>query len=97
MDLWWRKWLALSHRCRQPFFVGFAGRDERGSIEGENLPGTAKTSRPCSSAKLVVIRAPLGCRASVMSTPSERPEMMRLRAGKFPPSGLPIQRNLHSL
>ena len=39
MDLWWRKWLALSHRRRQPFFVGFAGRDERGSIEGENLPG----------------------------------------------------------
>ena len=48
MDLWWRKWLALSHRRRQPFFVGFAGRDERGSIEGENLPGVFMTICECS-------------------------------------------------
>ncbi len=48
MDLWWRKWLALSHRRRQPFFVGFAGRDERGSIEGENLPGAFMTICECS-------------------------------------------------
>ena len=51
----------------------------RGSI-GE--PGTANTSRPCSSAKRAVISEPERCAASTMTTPSDRPEMIRLRRGK---------------
>src|SRR5260370_780875 len=51
------------------------------------LPGTAKTSRPCSAAKRVVISAPLASGASVTTTPSDRPLIRRLRAGQLPASG----------
>src|SRR5579859_6825747 len=51
------------------------------------LPGMAKTSRPCFNAKPAVINAPLRSGASTTSTPMERPEMIRLRAGKLLPSG----------
>ena len=51
------------------------------------LPGTAITSRPCSSAKSAVIRAPLRSPASTMTVPVDRPEIMRLRRGKLTASG----------
>ena len=51
------------------------------------LPGTTRTSRPCSSAKSAVIRAPLRSPASRMTVTSDKPEMMRLRRGKFTASG----------
>ena len=44
-------------------------------------PGTAKTSRPSSSAKSAVIRAPDRSRASTTTVASERAAMIRLRAG----------------
>src|SRR5208337_3289173 len=47
------------------------------------LPGTAKTSRFCSTAQRAVILVPLYSAASTTSTPSEIPLMMRLRMGKF--------------
>jgi hypothetical protein len=52
------------------------------------LWGIAKTSRPCARAEFAVISAPLRSGASVMRTPSERPLIMWLRAGKLPVSGL---------
>ena len=45
-------------------------------------PGTANTSRPCSPAMRAVINVPDRRAASTISTPSEMPEMMRLRRGK---------------
>ena len=45
-------------------------------------PGTAKTSRPSSSAKSAVIRAPLRSRASTTTVAAQSPATMRLRAGK---------------
>jgi hypothetical protein len=45
-------------------------------------PGTAKTSRPSSSAKSAVIRAPLFARASTTIVAAHRPATIRLRAGK---------------
>ena len=45
-------------------------------------PGTANTSRPCSAAMRAVISVPDRRAASTMTTPSETPEMMRLRRGK---------------
>ena len=53
---------------------------QRGS-SGE--PGTAKTSRPCSSAKRAVISEPERAAASTTTTPSAIPEMIRLRRGKW--------------
>ena len=53
---------------------------QRGS-SGE--PGTANTSRPCSSAKRAVMSEPEPSAASTTSTPSAMPEMMRLRRGKW--------------
>ncbi len=47
------------------------------------LPGTAKTSRFCSSAQRAVMRVPLYSAASTTSTPIDMPLMMRLRIGKF--------------
>jgi hypothetical protein len=47
------------------------------------LPGTAKTSRFCSRAQREVIRVPLYSAASITSTPTEIPLMMRLRTGKL--------------
>ena len=47
------------------------------------FPGTAKTSRPCSRAQRAVTRVPLYSAASITSTPTEMPLMMRLRIGKF--------------
>ena len=44
------------------------------------LPGTAKTSRFCSSAIRAVIREPERGLASTMTTPLEMPEIRRLRA-----------------
>ena len=44
-------------------------------------PGTANTSRPSSSAKSAVIRAPLRSRASTTTVAALRPATMRLRAG----------------
>ena len=45
-------------------------------------PGTAKTSRPCSPASRAVISDPERRAASTTTTPSERPEISRLRRGK---------------
>ena len=52
---------------------------ERGS---SGLPGTAKTSRPCSPARRAVISEPERSAASTTTTPSEMPEISRLRRGK---------------
>ncbi len=41
------------------------------------LPGTANTSRFCSSAKFAVIRAPLLSLASITTIPSDRPDITR--------------------
>ena len=49
-------------------------------------PGTANTSRPCSSAKRAVISEPDLAPASTTTTPSARPAMMRLRRGKSSPA-----------
>ena len=49
---------------------------------GESMrPGTAKTCRPYSVAKLAVIRAPLARLASTTTVPSVMPATMRLRMG----------------
>ena len=45
-------------------------------------PGTAKTSRPCSPASRAVISEPERRAASTMTTPTESPEISRLRRGK---------------
>jgi len=45
-------------------------------------PGTANTSRPCSSAKRAVISEPERAAASTTTTPSAIPEIIRLRRGK---------------
>ena len=45
-------------------------------------PGTANTSRPCSRASRDVINEPDLSAASTTSTPCERPEIRRFRAGK---------------
>ena len=50
-------------------------------------PGTANTSRPCSSAQRAVIREPLRSVASTTTTPRARPLMRRLRDGKWCDSG----------
>ena len=47
------------------------------------FPGTAKTSRFCSSAQRAVIRVLLYSAASTTSTPKDIPLMIRLRIGKF--------------
>jgi len=57
---------------------------ERGS---RGLPGTAKTSRPCSPAKRAVISEPDRSAASTTTTPIEMPEIRRLRRGKSLPLG----------
>ena len=57
---------------------------ERGS---SGLPGTAKTSRPCSPANRAVISEPERSAASTTTTPSEMPEIRRLRRGKSLPLG----------
>ena len=44
-------------------------------------PGTAKTSRPSSSARSAVISAPLRSRASTTRVAAQRPATMRFRAG----------------
>ena len=44
-------------------------------------PGTAKTSRPSSSARSAVISAPLRSRASTTTVAAQSPATMRLRAG----------------
>jgi hypothetical protein len=43
------------------------------------LPGTAKTSRPCSSASRAVMSEPESSEASTTTTPRLSPLMMRLR------------------
>ena len=45
-------------------------------------PGTANTSRPCSSAKRAVISEPDRLAASTTTMPTASPEMSRLRRGK---------------
>ena len=50
-------------------------------------PGTAKISRPCSSAKRAVISEPERIAASMIKVPWQMPEMMRLRRGKSTPRG----------
>jgi hypothetical protein len=57
---------------------------ERGS---SGLPGTAKTSRPCSPPKRAVISEPERSAASITTTPREIPEISRLRRGKSLPRG----------
>ena len=56
-------------------------------------PGTAKTSRPCSSAIRAVISEPERCAASTMTTPSASPEISRLRRGKVAGARLPAERH----
>jgi hypothetical protein len=46
-------------------------------------PGTANTSRPCSAAMRAVISEPLRLVASTITVPRARPEITRLRIGKF--------------
>ena len=46
------------------------------------FPGTAMTSRPCSSADRAVMSDPLFANASMTTTAIERPLMMRFRSGK---------------
>ena len=58
-------------------------------------PGTANTSRPCSSASRAVISEPERFAASTMTTPSASPEIKRLRRGKSrargsQPSGISV-------
>ena len=50
-------------------------------------PGTASTSRPCSPARRAVMSDPERAAASITSTPSESPDISRLRCGKFSASG----------
>jgi len=45
-------------------------------------PGTANTSRPCSSARRAVMSEPERLAASTMTMPNESPEINRLRRGK---------------
>jgi hypothetical protein len=47
------------------------------------LPGTAMTSRPCSAARRAVISEPDCGAASTTTTPRLRPEISRLRRGKW--------------
>ena len=47
------------------------------------LPGTAKTSLPCSSAWAAVLSVPLRSAASVITTTSARPATRRLRSRKL--------------
>src|ERR1700691_17115 len=47
------------------------------------FPGTAKTSRFCSSAQRAVMRVPEYSAASTTSTPTDIPLKIRLRIGKF--------------
>ena len=58
--------------------------------------GYGKDLTPLFEGK-IVISAPLFLGASVTSIPSERPEIIRFRAGKFLLSGLPVKRILHLL
>ena len=51
-------------------------------------PGTAKTSRPCSSAVAAVISAPLFSGASTTRAARDSPERMRFRTGKCPVSSV---------
>ena len=64
------------------------GDDESGlaqltrQLAGKFEPGTANTSRPCSAAMRAVISDPERRAASTTTTPSEVPEISRLRRGK---------------
>ena len=59
------------------------------------LPGTAITSRPCSTARRAVISEPERGAASTTTTPSASPEMIRLRRGKSgAPAAAPSGRSL---
>ena len=64
---------------------GVAPRRKSAFVPAESAevisPGTAKTSRPASSAKSAVISAPLRSRASTTIVASASPAMIRLRAG----------------
>src|SRR3989304_5581325 len=51
------------------------------------LPGTAKTSLPCSAATSAVMRAPLASPASTTTRTMANPDTIRLRTGKLPASG----------
>ena len=52
---------------------------------GEKMePGTAKTSRLNSKAKLAVMSVPLFSSASTTSVPMDSPAIIRFLAGKFP-------------
>src|SRR4051812_50064902 len=55
-------------------------------------PGTANTSRPCSFAIRAVISEPERRAASTMTTPTDRPEINRLRRGEGPPPRRPPPR-----
>ena len=48
------------------------------------LPGTVKRSLSCSMASCAVMSAPLFLGASTITTPWDKPLMMRFLAGKFP-------------
>jgi hypothetical protein len=47
----------------------------------QGFPGTTITSRPCSSASLAVISAPLRSGASATITPRDKPLTIRFRSG----------------
>ncbi len=63
-----------------PCFINVFGPQELRLV---TFPGTANTSRFCSSAQRAVILVPLYSPASTTSTPALRPLMIRLRMGKF--------------
>ena len=68
------------------FVTGVAPRRIRSFVPADSAdvisPGTAKTSRPSSSAKSAVISAPLRSLASTTTTAADSPAMIRFLAGK---------------
>ena len=66
---------------REIFAVPGSSLDPRARGSNDE-PGTAKISRPASCARFAVIRLPERSAASITTTPSAKPAMMRLRRGK---------------
>jgi len=63
-----------------PFLISRFTPFARSSV---GVAGTANTSLPCSNALFAVISDPERRAASMTTSPIDRPEMMRLRWGKF--------------
>jgi len=76
-----------SSRISEEFCIHFASHFAISELVPELVsrnisPGTANTSRPCSSARFAVINVPLFTPASGMMMPSERAATISLRIGK---------------